>query len=436
MIFEINYGVASASAQIEGGDLPHTWNDWARKGHIKDGSSPRRACDHFNRWPEDIDLMAEMGIQVYRLSIEWARLEPARGKYDESAIAWYRELFACLKSKNIAPLLTIHHFTNPLWFEDMGGFEKPGNIPVFLGFVEYVIKQFGDLVDEYVTINEPNVYAVMGYFDGSFPPGKRSFAATLRVQSVMAVCHILSYELIHKLRREMGRQNTKVGFAHHARVFTPKSDHNPWHRICKWLVERMFQTAVLRACLLGRFSLPLKKYSAVIRKFRLQNNLISPQAGVYADFLGLNYYSRSTVSSLGDGVRDGSARNDLGWEIYPEGIVQCAREMYALAQKPIYITENGTCDNNDAFRCRYIYEHLKALCESGLPVERYYHWCFTDNFEWAEGEVPRFGLVHIDYNTQKRTVKKSGSFYTALIKNKGVTEEMLKEYVTPQEYHL
>jgi beta-glucosidase len=421
MNFDIELGVSSAATQIEGGGFTHTWSDWYEKGRIHDGTNPARANDHLNRWKEDIDLMAQMGIKIYRLSVEWARLELEKGKYDEAAVQWYRALLEYMKTKGIAPLLTLHHFTNPLWFEKTGGFANHENIPVFLGFVEYAVKKLGDLVDEYVTINEPNVFAVMGYFNGVFPPGIRSMRLAMKVQSVMAACHIKAYTLIHKLRREMGYENTKVGFAHHARVFAPKSKRNLWHRICSSLNSRMFQGALTRACLLGKFIFPVKNYGNVL--------------GEYADFLGLNYYTRSTVSSLGDGTREGCYRNDLGWEIYPEGIAMCADDLYKLLKKPIYITENGTCDNNDSFRSRYIYEHLKALVDCGLPVQRYYHWSFSDNFEWCEGESARFGIVHIDYETQKRTIKKSGQFYCAMIRNKGVTPQMLDEYVNKQEYH-
>ena len=414
-------GVASAATQIEGGETPHTWSEWHKMGRIHDGASPGRANDHRNRWREDIDIMAGMGIRAYRLSIEWARLEPERGVYDEGETAWYRELLAYMKSKGVAPLLTIHHFTNPLWFEAMGGFTEPDNIPVYLSFVEYAVRRFGDFADEYVTVNEPNVFAVKGYHEGVFPPGKHSVRLACRVQSVMASCHIQAYGLIHRLRREMGYEGTKVGFAHHARVFEPKSKYNPWHLLCAGLVRRMFQDALTRACLLGRFIFPLKRYGGAV-------------PGEYADFLGLNYYSRSSVSGLGDGVRDGVPKNDLGWEIYPAGIAECARGLYELLPRPVYITENGTCDNGDAFRCRYIHEHLSALRESGLPVERYYHWCFTDNFEWAEGESARFGLVHVDYETQTRTVKKSGRFYSEIIRNGGVTDELYEKYAALEEY--
>jgi len=417
----IALGVSSASAQIEGGGFTHTWSGWYEKGHIRDGSNPARANDHLNRWKEDIDLMAKMGIGIYRLSVEWVRIEPAKGSFDKDAVLWYRRLLEYMKSKGISPLLTLHHFTNPLWFEESGGFAEPSNIPVFLNFVEFAVRQFGDLVSEYVTLNEPNVFAVMGYHTGVFPPGKKSVLAAMKVQSVMASCHIQAYSLIHRLRKEMGYTDTKAGFAHHARVFAPKNKKNLWHHICAYLSSRMFQDALTRACLLGKFSFPLKNYAKA-------------PCGQYADFLGLNYYTRSTVNSLADGVREGCARNDLGWEIYPEGIETSARGLYKLLERPIYITENGTCDNNDSFRCLYIYDHLNVLVNCGLPVERYYHWCFTDNFEWCEGESARFGLVHVDFNTQKRTVKKSGNFYSAIIKNRSITVEMYDEFVKTQKY--
>ena len=148
----------------------------------------------------------------------------------------------------------------------------------------------------------------------------------------------------------------------------------------------------------------------------------------YSDFNGVNYYSRSTVSGIGDGVRENSPRNDLNWEIYPAGIVECARKLQDILPRPLWVTENGTCDHNDRFRSRYVYEHLKVVCESDLPFERYYHWCFCDNFEWIEGNSARFGLVHVDYDTQQRTVKNSGEFYRRVIENGGVTREMWDEY--------
>ena len=157
--------------------------------------------------------------------------------------------------------------------------------------------------------------------------------------------------------------------------------------------------------------------------------------GEYLDFIAINYYTRTTVSGLGDGTKADAFKNDLGWEIYPEGLIRLAEWLYQLLNRPIYITENGTCDNSDTFRSKYIYEHLKAITESDLPIIRYYHWCFCDNFEWLEGESSRFGIVHIDYETQERTIKQSGEFYSKMIEAKGVTQELCEQYVKPQKYH-
>jgi beta-glucosidase len=309
-----------------------------------------------------------------------------------------------------------------MWFERKGGFTKAENLKHYMDLVKLVICSFGDLISEYITINEPNVYATNSYYFGSWPPGEKSFNQAIAVMTNMSVFHIEAYKLIHKMRREMGYQDTKVSFANHLRVFDPANPLNPWHQLCTKLLERFFQSAVTEAMCLGKFVWPLKTSTPVER-------------GEYCDFIAINYYTRTTVSDFGDGVKEGSPKNDLGWEIYPKGIIRCSEKIYKLLKRPIYITENGTCDNKDIFRCRYIYDHLKEVSESDLPFERYYHWCFCDNFEWIEGESARFGLVHVDYESQKRTIKKSGNFYSAIIKADGVTQKIFDKYVKKQEYH-
>lgn len=415
-------GAATAATQIEGGELGHNWNDWYRQGRIKDGSDPARANDHYHRWREDADLMAALGLQVYRFGIEWARICPAPGQVDEAAIAHYREEMDYLRGKGIKLLLTIHHFNNPMWFEEKGGFLKRENFQYFFNFTELVVRSFGDLVAEYITINEPNVYATNSYYFGIWPPGEKSFSKALTVMAHLAYCHLRAYELIHKIRREMGYHDTKVSFAHHLRPFDPANPKNWRHRISAKLLSCFFQDLITQAMFFGKFIWPLKAPGPV-------------RPGEYIDFIGLNYYTRSTVSQFNDGVRAGAPKNDLGWEIYPEGLVRCAEKLYGLLQRPIYITENGTCDNQDTFRCRYLYDHLKVISEAALPIERYYHWCFCDNFEWIEGESARFGLIHVDYPTQRRTVKKAGTFLAAVIKEGGVSPELYDEYVKDEKYH-
>lgn len=415
-------GSASAATQIEGGELDHSWMDWYHKGRIADGSSPARANDHYNRWREDAQIMRDLGLQIYRLGVEWARIEPQEGVFDEAAIGHYIDEITLLKSYGIKPLVTLHHFTNPMWFERKGAFEKKDNISYFLKFVEKMVKAFGALVNEYITINEPNVYATNGYFFGEWPPGQKSFAKTVTVMSVMAAAHIKAYEKIHAIRNEMGFSDTMVSFANHVRVFTPKNARNPLHRLYATLTELFFQGSLSKAMCLGEFSFPIK-------------NVENISKGQYCDFIAVNYYTRSTVSKLGDGVRKPAPVNDLGWEIYPEGIVECARKLHAISPMPIYITENGTCDNNDAFRSRYLYEHIKLLCECELPIERYYHWCFCDNFEWVEGESACFGIVKVNYELQERRIKESGHFLSDMIKAQGVNKELYHKYIVNQHYH-
>lgn len=415
-------GAASAATQIEGGELDHNWNDWYSQSKIKDGSNPARTNEHYERWLEDAHIMASMGLKVYRFGIEWARLCPTEDTVDEAVVAHYREEILYLKEKGISLLLTIHHFTNPMWFEKKGGFTKSENNKYYLDLVALVVKSFGDLISEYITINEPNVYATQSFFYGDWPPGEKSMSQAMKVMTNMAVCHIKAYEMIHKMRESIGYKDTKVSFANHLRVFGPANPQNIYHKACAKLTHYFFQDAITKAMCLGQFKWPLK-------------NTANIKSGEYCDFIAINYYTRSTVSNFGDGVKKGSYRNDLGWEIYPEGIVRCANEVYSILKRPIYITENGTCDNNDTFRCRYIYDHLKVLCESDLPIERYYHWCFCDNFEWIEGESARFGLVHVDYETQKRTIKKSGRFFSEVIQADSVTPEIYEKYVKNQEYH-
>lgn len=409
-------GAASAATQIEGGGIRHTWSDWYAQGRITDGSNPARANDHYARWKEDVNLMQQMGLQIARIGIEWARIEPEEGVFSEEALEHYCKELHALRECGILPLVTLHHFTNPLWFEEKGGFLNPNNVPIFLRFVETAVRHFGALANEYITINEPNVFAVNGYLFGIWPTGETSIGKTLKVMNTMIECHLQSYECIHRVRKEMGLTDTKVGFANHLRVFTPWHKKNPLHRICAKAMEYLFQTGLSRAMSTGTrppFFHGLKKHPM----------------GQYCDFHGINYYTRSGVALGTQDTMPNVPINDLGWDIHPEGLTACARTMHEmLPDLPIYITENGTCDNTDRFRCRYLYEHLKAISESKLPITRYYHWCFTDNFEWVEGESARFGLVHVDYETQQRTIKKSGYFFTEIIKNRGVTEQMISDY--------
>lgn len=408
-------GAASSAAQTEGGDRNNNWYDWYRRGYIKDNADPSAAAEHFARWREDLDLMSGMGLQCCRFGVEWSRIEPQEGVFDEAVIARYREEIQAMAERGIRPLLTLHHFSNPLWLEAKGAFNVSDNITYFLRYVRKVVEGVGDLVGEYITVNEPNVYAFNGYFDGSWPPGRRNLMDMARVMTNLAAAHIEAYGLIRKTRLQMGYRDTRVGFASHLRAFAPKDPQNPVHRFWASRTEQIFQGSLTRAMCMGRVAFPIGRHPSIV-------------PGRYCDFHAVSYDTRSTISGPLNGTAEGGPKSDLGWEIYPQGIVEVCRKVYDLLPRPIYITENSVCDNGDRFRPRFIAEHLQALCLSGLPVERYCYGRFCDSWEWVEGCSARFGLVHVDYPSQRRSVKASGEFYRRVIQEGGVSRELYAQY--------
>jgi beta-glucosidase len=422
-------GVATAPTQIEGGDVESNWSDWASlPGTIADGSTPARATDHWRRWRDDTELMASLGVQIYRLGVEWARLEPHPGQWDEAAFDRYRAELELLHDKGIRPLVTLHHFSHPLWLEREGGWLAPGALWVWERFVAEVATRLGDLVSEWVTINEPNVYVTGAHVFGDFPPGHRSLPEAFRVYDVLAAAHLRAYSLIHALQPGPG---TMVGVAHHLRPFRPGNPRNPWHRALTPAMRHLFQGAIVQAMTTGEFTFPLRRPDGIPAR------PTDSDRAIYADFFGLNYYSRTTVTRFDDGTPQGVPVNDLGWEVYAAGLGEMARWAWETYRLPVWVTENGTCDAADTFRSRYLWEHLSVLSDvraQGIPVERYYHWCFVDNWEWNEGESPRFGLVALDYETQERTVRDSGRFFADVIREGGATEELYAKYVAGQSY--
>lgn len=414
-------GSATAPTQIEGGDENNNWYDWCRQGKIKDNACSTRANDHWNRYKEDTELMVELNQKIYRMGVEWSRIEPEKGKFDDTAMSHYREEIELLLKNGIKPLVTLHHFSHPLWFANERDFENEAAVDYFVRYVRYVIENLGDLVSEYITINEPNVYVTNGYYFGTWPPGKKDFGLVLKVFRNMTQCHIAAYKAIHEIRKEKGFPGkTMVGIAHHLRIFDPFSK-NPLDTLAAKTMEYLFQSAVIESTTSGKLKFPIGKGTPYGK-------------GNFNDFIGINYYTRNAVRFKGfkDDFMPDTPRNDLDWEIYPHGLYRLCKLLYKKYGTPVWITENGTCDRDDAFRAQYIYDHLSQiskLCAEGVPVERYYHWTFMDNFEWLEGESARFGLIHVDFETQKRTIRKSGRFYGEICKNNAVTEEMIEKYL-------
>lgn len=420
-------GTATSSLQIEGGDRNNNWYRWCEQKKIKDGSHSIVADDHWNRYRSDIELLKELHSDTYRMGLEWSRIEPEPGKFNVEALAHYRDELTELIKNGIRPLVTLHHFSHPLWLEDLGGWENPIVVEYFKKYTRQVIESLGDLVDSWITINEPNVFTFYGYLQGSWPPGKKDIGAVFRVFKNMVHAHIESYQLIHQIRSEKGFPGeTLAGVAHHLRIFEPL-ENKMLNRFSAVLIRYFFQDLIVKAMATGQLNFPLGFGGCPFGK------------GNYQDFLGINYYTRDMVrfqwnpgmmfSQLT--VKAGAPTNDLGWEIYPGGLYRICKHYYQKYQIPIFITENGICDQKDTKRAQFIYDHLREvakLVEEEIPVRRYYHWSFIDNFEWLEGESARFGLVANDFSTQTRTIRRSGRFYAEVCRNKEATREIISNY--------
>jgi beta-glucosidase len=398
------WGTATSSYQVEGNNKNNDWWEWEKEpGHIRDGHRSGLACDWWNRAEKDFDLAREMGQNAHRLSLEWSRIEPQEREWDEDAIARYRRMLLGLRERGLEPMVTLHHFTNPLWLMEKGGWETEAVVPLFERYVTKVAEELGDLVELWCVLNEPNIYAMLSYVDGRWPPGKRNLLLAFRVLRNMLLAHGRAYRVIHRLR-----PRARVGIAHAMRVFDPAKPNSLLDRLAAWIPDYIFNRLILTALTEGMLAFPL----ALNRKV--------PDLVNSADFLGINYYSRDMVAFDVSRPRDlfgrrfhaeGAEMSDGGYgEVYPEGLYQLLKRLAAYG-KPIYVTENGLPDEDDDQRPRFILTHLAALhraIEEGVPVKGYFHWSLVDNFEWAEGWTLRFGLIALDVETQERTVRRSG----------------------------
>ncbi len=390
------WGAATASHQVEGGNR---WNDWwefEQAGRVPEPSG--EACRHYELYQQDFDLARRWGHNAHRFSIEWSRIEPEEGRWSADALAHYRDVVAALLDRGLEPVLTLHHFTNPLWFARRGGWLRRGSVALFARYVEQVARNL-EGVRYWITINEPTVYAKQGFVNGDWPPGEKgSWIKAASVLRNMARAHVAAYRILHAQR-----PNARVGFAHSAPWVQPCDPTRSFDRIAAWLRDLLWNRAFFR--LVGATT-----------RDRHRRNL---------DFIGINYYARTVVRwrpraaamLVGEECLDRHHSDrkfsDLGWEIYPTGLLRILEKFSSLGL-PLMITENGiaTCDEN--LRRSYLREHLVALGEAvnrGIDVIGYLHWTLMDNFEWALGRQPRFGLAEVDFQTQQRIPRPAAEEY-------------------------
>lgn len=424
-------GTASSAVQIEGGDRNNSWYRWSSEpGRISDGSTCLETADHWNRIDDDIKLMRKLNLQACRMGVEWSRIEPAPGEFDSEAMSHYRAEIEKLIEAGIRPMVTLHHFSNPIWLEDRGGWTDKGVVEAYTRYVQYVVKNIGSLVEDWITINEPNVYLFQGYIKGTWPPGEKSIKKFFAGARHMAGAHIAAYRQIHAVRKAMNLGKTRVGTALHMRIFEPSGGASS--RFAVRLLDRCFHEMFMAAMGTGRFIYPLGRGYPYGK-------------GTFLDFAGVNYYTREMVSfaaSLSGAffarlhVKEGVPVNDLGWEIFPEGLYLVCRRCHERFGIPVIVTENGTPDEKDAFRGLFIVDHLrqvKRLCDEGVDMQGYYHRSLTDSFEWSHGLSARFGLYSVDYKSQKRNLRGSGELYGEICRGKKVTAKLISKYY-PEQY--
>jgi beta-glucosidase len=417
------WGTATASHQVEGSNTNNDWWAWEQQDHILDGTRSDLACDHYHRFREDFELFASLHQNAHRLSLEWSRIEPTPGHFDPDAIRHYRHVLETLRRWNIEPVVTLHHFTNPLWVSAKGAWETVDIVDAFGRYVTRAVDAFGDLVRYWVTINEPVVYATKGYLEGVWPPGKRSLLLVRQVLHNMILGHARATRII---RDRSPRGDVQIGIAHHLRVFDPYRPILPVDHFVARIGESFFNRAVLLSMLKGQFQFPFG-WGPV------------PEADDLLDFIGVNYYSRDMATFdfrypknyFGSFfAHPDRPKTAAGWEIYPEGMYRLLKFLGQF-KKPIMITENGVADERDELRPAFLISHLQQIhraMQEGIQVQGYLHWSALDNFEWAEGRRLRFGLIHVDYDTLERTVKPSGELYAKICAMGGIDSSMLRDY--------
>jgi beta-glucosidase len=366
------WGVATSAHQVEGGNHLNDWAYWETRGRVPAAGA---AADHWHRWPDDLEAFRALGLNAYRFSVEWSRIEPTPGRFDEDALDHYRAMAAGCVARGLTPLVTLHHFTLPAWLAARGGFLASDAVARFTAYVERVAAALPDVL-LWVTINEPGVYAVMGYLRGVWPPFERHPVRMATVTSRLIEAHRAAYAVLKRRRPDV-----RVGLAHNMLYILP--DTSAWvNRAAAALTHRLFNLNVVN------------------------------RIGHWQDFIGLNYYSPAWVGWRHPAdphlTRPGRPVTDMGWAFAPEGLGYLLDTVWRRYRRPIVVTENGIATEDDALRRTYLAAHLEALGQArrrGADVRGYFYWSGLDNYEWVEGFRPRFGLYYVDYRTQERRLK-------------------------------
>ena len=417
------WGTSTSAHQVEGGNENNDWWEWEKQpGRIRDGSRSGEAC----RWwsgaaEEDLAAAASLGHNSHRLSVEWSRLEPEPGRWDDAAFARYGRLLAAMRRLGLSAMVTLNHITLPRWVAARGGWLARDIAPAFARFAEECIRRLGGAVDHWATINEPATVAGAGYAETFWPPALGSVRAGMRALGAMLEAHGAAYRAMKRVH-----PGASIGIVVSAPRFEPARRSSRVDTLICAAQDWVFLGSTLRALRTGSIFPPLL---APARSEGLRGSL---------DFLGVNYYGQYAVRFdpllhdrlFGRHVQEPTIREghcDWG-QISPGGLTRQLVRLSALGV-PLYVTENGIHDPADAIRPGFLVDHVAAVREAigqGADVRGYFHWALVDNFEWAEGWLPRFGLIEVDPATQKRTPRPSAQLYARICQSNGATERRVE----------
>lgn len=391
------WGASAASYQVEGWNENTDWAAAAKAGRVPPAG---RLADHYHRYEEDFDIAKALGHNAHRLSIEWARIEPREGEFDEKEIEHYRQVLKALRQRQLEPFVTLWHFTLPLWFAERGGFERKDSPAIFARYCAKVVAALQDDCHFFSTINEPNVYGSNGWLRGSWPPFKR-FALT----DLVAITNSgRSYE-------SRAAKGLKPFFLYLCVMKNLARAHNAAYTAIKAVAPAVEVSVVKHVIYFHANWNPWHKLKAAIANY-CWTSIFMNRTHRHCDSIGLNYYFHKKF-----GDREIYVKTDMDWDIYPEGLYGALRLLWRY-RKPIYVTEAGIADAVDRYRADYIERQIKAVEQAltdGMDVRSHMYWSLIDNYEWALGTEKCFGLVAINYKTLERTIRPSAYVYKKLI---------------------
>lgn len=371
------WGAATSSHQTEGNNINNDWWDAEQKGRV--GYKSGLACRHYEFYKEDFNLARQLGHNAHRFSVEWSRIQTKEDYFNIEEIGHYLDVVKTLKGQGLEPVVTLHHFTNPLWFAELGGWENKKSSAYFSSYVEKIVSHLCPYVRYWVTVNEPLIYVYHAYLIGTWPPHQKSIYKAKKVTRNLALAHLKAYALIKKIYAEKGLGPVHISIAKNMRYFVPAS-RNPFHYLTSSLKDYFFN-------------------------WRLLNYLSRHKS---LDFIGVNYYTAEFIPENNMKFKN-IRRNNLGWPIYPDGLL-CLLLRLKRYNLPVFILENGISTNDDRERWDFISAHLKILSRAlrqGTDIIGYIHWSLIDNFEWDKGFAPRFGLIEVDYGNYRRSLRES-----------------------------